>query len=86
MIAIDTKTQAAKNISTAEATGNEPLSRSKITYVSGIGEKGILVLIGGSSKKIVSGHQMESAVQRSHELIRTSLTAATLDSSLEWTL
>ncbi|MCJ1449290.1 MAG: hypothetical protein MMC23_009810 [Stictis urceolatum] len=52
MIAIDTKTQAAKNISTAEATGNEPLSRSKITYVSGIGEKGILVLIGGSSKKI----------------------------------
>ncbi|KAH0562766.1 hypothetical protein GP486_002585, partial [Trichoglossum hirsutum] len=50
MIVIDTKSQSARNVSTAELTGNNPRSRGNMVYVPHYGDKGLLVTIGGSYK------------------------------------
>ncbi|KAL8793660.1 MAG: hypothetical protein Q9195_003709 [Heterodermia aff. obscurata] len=52
MVVINTTDHTAKNISTAGVTGRSPRARAQMQYMSGIGEKGILVLLGGSSKTV----------------------------------
>ena len=52
MIVINTTDHTAKNLSTSGVTGRSPRARAQMQYVSGIGEKGILVLLGGSSKAV----------------------------------
>lgn len=49
MVVIDTATKTAKNISTSEINGGRARARAQMQYVPGIGEKGALVLLGGSS-------------------------------------
>lgn len=52
MIVIDTKNQSAKNVSTAALFGDMPRSRGRMQYISGIGQRGILVQIGGNQKPV----------------------------------
>lgn len=52
MVVINTTDHTAKNLSTASVTGMSPRARAQMQYVPGIGEKGILVLLGGSSKAV----------------------------------
>lgn len=50
MIVLDLKNRAARNISTSAMSGERPRSRGRMQYISGIGEKGILVHVGGNQK------------------------------------
>ncbi|KAK2797437.1 hypothetical protein FQN51_008470 [Onygenales sp. PD_10] len=50
MIAIDTNNQTARNISTDLVVADYPRTRGKMAYLPGAGEKGILAILGGSSK------------------------------------
>lgn len=52
MLVIDTQNQTAKNISTTAVVGDTPRTRGEMQYVDGIGEKGILVQIGGNQKPV----------------------------------
>ncbi|KAL9600538.1 MAG: hypothetical protein Q9179_003180 [Wetmoreana sp. 5 TL-2023] len=52
MIVINTADQTARNVSTTEVTGYNPRARAQMQYVPGVGEKGILVLLGGSRKAV----------------------------------
>ena len=52
MVVVNTTDHTAKNLSTAGVTGTSPRARAQMQYISGIGEKGILVLLGGSSKAL----------------------------------
>lgn len=52
MIVIDTQNQTAKNISTAAVVGDTPRTRGGMQYVPGVGEKGVLVQIGGNQKPV----------------------------------
>ena len=52
MVVINTTDHTAKNLSTAGVTGTFPRARAQMQYLTGIGEKGILVLLGGSSKAV----------------------------------
>ncbi|KAL8735875.1 MAG: hypothetical protein Q9181_002653 [Wetmoreana brouardii] len=52
MIVINTTDQTARNLSTAEVTGYNPWARAQMQYVPGVGEKGIVVLLGGSRKAV----------------------------------
>ena len=52
MIVIDTQNQTARNISTTAVVGDTPRTRGELQYVPGIGEKGILVQIGGNQKPV----------------------------------
>ncbi|KAH0538838.1 hypothetical protein FGG08_004614 [Glutinoglossum americanum] len=52
MVVIDTKSQTAKNVSTAGLTGDSPRSRGNLVYVPEFGDKGILVTLGGSFKSL----------------------------------
>ena len=52
MVVINTTDHTAKNLSTAGVTGRSPRARAQMQYIPGIGEKGILVLLGGSSMPI----------------------------------
>lgn len=50
MIVLDLKNRSAKNLSTSALSGQTPRSRGRMQYVPGIGEKGILVHVGGNQK------------------------------------
>ena len=50
MIVLDLKNRAAKNLSTSALSGLRPRSRGRMQYIPGIGEKGILVHVGGNQK------------------------------------
>lgn len=52
MVVINTTDHSAKNLSTAGVTGTSPRARAQMQYISGIGDKGILVLLGGSRKTV----------------------------------
>lgn len=49
MVVIDTTDKAARNLSTAQVNANLARARGRMQYIPGVGEKGILVLIGGST-------------------------------------
>ena len=50
MIVLDLKSRSAKNLSTSALSGQRPRSRGRMQYIPGIGEKGILVHVGGNQK------------------------------------
>ena len=52
MIVIDTANQTAKNISTKAVVGDYPRTRARMEYIEGVGDKGVLVLVGGNRKHI----------------------------------
>ena len=52
MIVIDTQNQTARNISTKAVVGDTPRTRGEMQYVPGIGQKGVLVQIGGNQKPV----------------------------------
>lgn len=52
MIVLDTKNHTTRNISTSAVSGDMPRSRGRMQYVPGIGEKGILLQIGGNQKPV----------------------------------
>ena len=49
MIVINTTDQTARNLSTVQVDPNLARARGRMQYISGVSEKGILVLIGGSA-------------------------------------
>ena len=49
MVVINTTDQTAKNLSTAQVSADLARARGRMQYIPEVGEKGILVLIGGSS-------------------------------------
>lgn len=49
MIVINTTDQTARNLSTAQVDANLARARGRMQYIPGVGEKGVLVLIGGST-------------------------------------
>ena len=49
MVVINTTDQTARNLSTAQVDPNLARARGRMQYVQGVGEKGALVLIGGST-------------------------------------
>ena len=49
MVVINTTDQTSRNLSTAQVSVDLARARGRMQYVPGVGEKGILVLIGGSS-------------------------------------
>ena len=54
MIVIDTNNQTARNLSTRAVVGDMPRTRGRMQYVSGIGDNGILVQIGGYQQSITN--------------------------------
>ena len=50
MIVLDLKNRTARNVSTSAVSGEKPRSRGRMQYVPGIGQKGILVHVGGNQK------------------------------------
>lgn len=54
MIVIDTNNQTARNLSTRAVVGDMPRARGRMQYVSGIGDNGILVQIGGYQQSITN--------------------------------
>ena len=54
MIVIDTNYQTARNLSTKTVVGEMPRARGRMQYVSGIGDSGILVQIGGYQQSITN--------------------------------
>ena len=54
MIVIDTNYQTARNLSTKTVVGDMPRARGRMQYVSGIGDNGILVQIGGYQQSITN--------------------------------
>ena len=52
MVVINTVDHSARNLSTSTVTMGLPRTRGQMVYVPGIGDKGILVLLGGSSKPV----------------------------------
>lgn len=49
MVIINTTDQSARNVSTAQVDDGQARARASMQYVPGIGQKGALVLLGGSS-------------------------------------
>lgn len=49
MVVINTTDQTARNLSTAPVSQDLARARGRMQYIPGVGEKGILVLVGGSS-------------------------------------
>ena len=49
MVVVNTTDQTARNLSTAQVSTDLARARGRMQYIPGVGEKGILVLIGGSS-------------------------------------
>ena len=49
MVVINTTDQTARNLSTAQVSTSSARAGGRMQYIPGIGEKGILVLIGGST-------------------------------------
>lgn len=56
MAVIDTKLQTIRNVSTGITPGSNPISRAKVAYVPELGGKGILVIIGGSSRNVLENN------------------------------
>lgn len=54
MVVVDTARQTAKNLST-DALQDTPRARHRMVYIPGIGEKGILVTVGGVTKSVYDG-------------------------------
>lgn len=52
MIVLNTTDQTARNISTDALLGNMPRSRGRMQYIPGIGQRGILIQIGGNQKPV----------------------------------
>lgn len=52
MIVLDLKHRTARNVSTSALSGEKPRSRGRMQYIPGIGEKGILVHLGGNQKNV----------------------------------
>jgi len=50
LVVLDTNTQTAKNLSTSSLGNRFPREGGTLNYISGIGQQGILVAIGGSAK------------------------------------
>ena len=49
MVVINTTDRTARNLSTAQVDANLARARGRMQYLPGVGEKGALVLIGGST-------------------------------------
>ncbi|CAD6584293.1 MAG: hypothetical protein ASARMPRED_001726 [Alectoria sarmentosa] len=49
MVVINTTDQTARNLSTAQVSGDLARAHARMQYIPGAGEKGVLVLIGGST-------------------------------------
>ena len=49
MVVIDTRDHTTRNLSTAQVSVDLARARGRMQYVPGVGQKGVLVLIGGSS-------------------------------------
>ena len=49
MVVINTTDHTARNLSTAQVNANLGRTRGRMQYIPGVGDKGILVLIGGSA-------------------------------------
>lgn len=49
MVVINTTDQTARNLSTAQVSADLARARGRMQYIPGVGEKGIVVLIGGST-------------------------------------
>ena len=68
MVVVNTTDQTARNLSTAQVSTDLARARGRMQYIPGVGEKGILVLIGGSSfpanqlKNVNSGDFVRSMV------------------------
>lgn len=54
MVVVDTAHQTARNVST-DALQDNPRARHRMVYIPGIGEKGILVTVGGVTKSVYDG-------------------------------
>ena len=52
MVVINTVDHSTRNLSTFAVTRGLPRTRGRMVYIPGIGDKGILVLLGGSSKPV----------------------------------
>ena len=52
MIVINTTDQTARNISTADVTGNRPRARAQMQLLPNVGQRGAIVLIGGISEAV----------------------------------
>lgn len=52
MIVINHDTQTAKNISTDALVGKKPRIRGAMQYIVAMGDKGLIVLIGGTEKTV----------------------------------
>ena len=50
MIVIDTTARTAQNLSTAAVTDGQPRTYGSLQYIPGVGQKGILVHLGGSDQ------------------------------------
>lgn len=61
MIVVNLTDQTARNISTAAVSGLLPRSRGVLEYIPGIGEKGILVAIGGTYKNVSNHDQTDQS-------------------------
>lgn len=57
MVVINTTDQTARNLSTAQVSADLARVRGRMQYIPGVGGKGVLVLIGGSS---FSSNQLDS--------------------------
>lgn len=49
MVVINTTDQTARNLSTAQVSVSLARARGRMQYIPGVGDKGLLVLVGGSS-------------------------------------
>jgi hypothetical protein len=50
LVVLDTTSVTAKNLSTNDIIGNQPRTRGSLSYVPSIGQKGVLVALGGTYK------------------------------------
>lgn len=61
MVVVNTTSQSASNISTAAATGDNPRTRGGVTYIPAIGDSGVLALMGGTFKNVLSTDSDETS-------------------------
>jgi hypothetical protein len=52
LVVIDTSNQTARNLSTASLSDRFPREGGGLTYLSGIGQNGILIAIGGTTRSV----------------------------------
>lgn len=61
MVVLNLTDGTARNVSTQAVSGSQPRSRGILQYVPGIGEKGILVAIGGTWKNVTDRDQTDQS-------------------------